>query len=451
MSKSSSFVAGSTIDQYTLLEFIGKGASAEVWSVKDAQDNMYAMKIFSPENGMSIDAINFFKKEFMRTKELNHPNVLSGIHFGEFNRRPYIIFDLCKKSLSDDYKSINYTERKVAEVMSDVSGALIYLHGEKLIHHDIKPDNILILENLRGRERFVLTDFGVSTSLKRTIQAETQTLEKAKRGLSPDYAAPEQLQGKSMFESDVFSLAVSLFELCEGETPTKSTGVGLGDALLKGGHVPDLSENYSNRLNNIIKLCLHKDPKKRPTPAQLRYSADTFLNEGYWPELPKLKPQYFKYLKFIWIPLAILLGLWGLTKIDFNRDKSKFDDLVTNLRYKEAIALAKENNEDEFYATLLPKLEEIHKIMKEGKRYGEYAIFMDHEGKWGIIKNGIEISIEAKYDEIKYNSDNLFVVKSGNKCGYLDGNGQELYGGIQFENCEIFDSREAADQKLQLN
>ena len=137
--------------------------------------------------------------------------------------------------------------QELKELIYQIVKTISYLHKSKICHRDIKPDNILVLDNLNGKERYLISDFGVSTKMKKTIMQETQMLVKEKSGLSPDYAAPEQFKGSPLKTSDIFSLGVTLYELCEGETPSRSNITCTAEALMNGGTIPDISDGFSTR------------------------------------------------------------------------------------------------------------------------------------------------------------------------------------------------------------
>jgi serine/threonine protein kinase len=449
------FKQGSVIGGYELEKFIGSGGSAEVWQVADKDGKLFAMKIFSPAKGMDEAGIGFFKKEFAKTLNLDHPNILSGIKYGEFNRRPYILFDLCTTSLMNKIRNrlVNpgsanfnrYTESEIAMILYDVVNALNYLHKNEIIHQDIKPDNILILSNLNGRDRFLISDFGVSTKIKKTIMQETQLLVSGRNGLSPDYAAPEQFKGQAVTKSDIFSLGVTLYELCEGETPSKSNYAYTAEALQNGGEIPDISEYYSKRLNLLIKSCMSLKPDDRPGSAQILTWTQFYLDNGYWPAdtgkskktiiIPiENKKRMLFYLLLTFGFLVVLLTLF----MNYSPEK-RITNMMAEYRYEEAYEVALNNSNNKKVSELLSKLEFLkNNVVSVKPVLDDYSIFKSKREKYGVIKGGIEIVIKDDYDLIyPFYLRNIITVKNEEKCGYIDIEGNVLYGEINYNTCEI--------------
>lgn len=456
------FETNSRIGDYTLVEFIGRGTSAVVWKVRDDEDNLWAMKIFSPEHGMTVAEIEDFKNEFKRTLGLEHQNILCGIKYGEFNRRPYILFDLCTKSVGTVIKqrrpktNQRFTEDEVAIILADVASALAYLHERDILHQDVKPDNILVNKTLNQRERYMLSDFGVSIQLKKTIQKRTQRLSQQRSGLSPDYAAPEQFKGQSGKKSDIFALGVTLFELCDGDTPSRSNTC-TAEALMNGGYIPDIPPMYSKRLDQMIKQCMAIDPEKRPTAKELFDLAQYYLEHGYWPSKKVLKPKTNEKVLAgvgVGVVLVLLIGLFGYNKLTGNSefDAMKFENLISNFQYEEAIKMASDQK-DYVVKEKITQLERMRDIVKNVQVVdNENAIFVDQSNGVGIIKNGIEVMVEPIYDDIlTFNSPDIITVKKDGKCGYIDINGNTIFEGVEnFNVCRNFNTVAEAKEVLNI-
>ena len=101
--------------------------------------------------------------------------------------------------------------------MQQIGSGLAYLHEQGIIHQDVKPENILF-NTFSDQVQYVLTDFGISTKIKENIARMTMPRDQP-YALTPAYASPEQFSGRQDFKSDVFSLGVLLFEMCEGRLP----------------------------------------------------------------------------------------------------------------------------------------------------------------------------------------------------------------------------------------
>ena len=455
------FENNSRIGAYTLVEFIGRGTSAVVWKVRDDEDNLWAMKIFSPEHGMTVAEIEDFKNEFKRTLGLEHQNILCGIKYGEFNRRPYILFDLCTKSVGTVIKqrrpktNQRFTEEEVALILADVSSALVYLHDRDILHQDVKPDNILVNKSLNQRDRYMLSDFGVSIQLKKTIQKRTQRLSQQRSGLSPDYAAPEQFKGQSGKKSDIFALGVTLFELCDGDTPSRSNTC-TAEALMNGGYIPDIPAMYSKRLDQMIKQCMAIDPEKRPSAKEIYERTQYFLEHGYWPNKaikPKTKNKLIAKIA-IGVIGVLLLSFLGYNLIlgSAENDKDQFEQLISQFQYEKAIEIAS-RHEEEYFKNLIPTLERNKSIINDYQIIDDqYAIFFTEDNMVGIIQKGKDIVVDPIYDDIlTFTSPDIITVKKGGNCGYINIKGDWIFEGIEnFNVCRNFSSVAEAKEVLEI-
>lgn len=283
---------GLNFDSFTLIENIGSGSTAEVWLVQNENGENKAMKIYSPSNKLSEFDKKILKKEYDFAKNLSNRNILPLESYGEFRETPYIIMPLATSSLmSELHRRMNkyenqlpyFNEDQLVTILYEVSNALIYLKTKKIIHKDLKPDNILILlEN--DEERLVLMDFNISKSLKQKILSQTRSLSENTSGLTPAYAAPEFLQGKENQKSDVFSLGITLFELATGNVPSPISTYGPGEILINGGELtPFKIDSFSSGFHSLIRLCLNIDHENRPSAKQLNEWSDYYMNNNVWP------------------------------------------------------------------------------------------------------------------------------------------------------------------------
>ena len=148
--------------------------------------------------------------------QLNHPHVVTVIDAGEDDGTPYIVLEFVEgETLKDRIRREG--RLPVSEALAyaiEIGRALSCAHSHKLVHRDIKPQNILI--DLDGRAK--LTDFGISRSL------ESQGLTATGRVLgTTDYVSPEQALGHEVTEqSDIYSLGIVLYEMLVGEAPFRA-------------------------------------------------------------------------------------------------------------------------------------------------------------------------------------------------------------------------------------
>ena len=166
-------------------------------------------------------------------------------------------------------------EATALEIVRQVAQALDYAWNHKIIHRDIKPQNIML-----SHERTVkLCDLGLSKDVTSDISL-TMT---GSVNCSPPYASPEQAQGlKDMdIRSDVYSLGVSLFQMLCGELPFKGNAPGqfLIQHVTKAPPSPrSKNPKISASVNDLILRMLEKDPKDRPMPGDIAKTITKSLN-----------------------------------------------------------------------------------------------------------------------------------------------------------------------------
>lgn len=294
------YTQGDRFDQYTLETFLGNGLSAEVWQVHDLSGEVYALKIFAPSSGLDEFGRQQFITDYEHMAELHHPNILGALRGGTFDGKPFILMPLSEsgslmkvlreRMLLARQQQVDglpfFTEEELASLILQVADALIYLRHNGIIHMDVKPDNVLIMLN-RGRQQYVLTDFGISIRVRRTILKQTRQRISADAGMTPAYAAPEVYKGEISSKSDVFSLGAMVFELACGETPSVPSGVGIGMAMLNGAATPLLEGDFSDRFRQLLADCMAFHPEDRCNAEDLRRWARHFVTKGGWPSIVK--------------------------------------------------------------------------------------------------------------------------------------------------------------------
>ncbi|MCC5915417.1 MAG: SEL1-like repeat protein, partial [Balneolaceae bacterium] len=225
------------------------------------------------------------------TRGLQHPHLLVPDHLDILpeTQSPYLKMRYCSNGSLNSWiaREKKVTEQEIATLLEQVGSGLAHLHKKKVIHQDIKPDNILIDES----GDFLLTDFGISRQMQSTLKKATAN----QSYMTVSYSPPERFIADPVDApaGDIFSLGVTLYELCTGNLPWDGAG---GMILNTGAQVPNLPEAYSGRLNKIVNACMNVDYTKRPTAGQLVSLARGYLKEGYWGEVeskekPAAKPK----------------------------------------------------------------------------------------------------------------------------------------------------------------
>jgi len=254
--------------RYRLESKLGSGGMSTVYlALDEVLDRPVAIKLLHREISEEEDQLERFRREARAAARLSHPNLVGVIDAGEDDGRPYIVFEYIegqtlKRRIQEDGGLP--VDEAVAYAI-EIGRGLTAAHARKLVHRDVKPQNVLIDPDGRAK----VTDFGIARSL------ESKGLTATGRVLgTTDYVSPEQAMGEDVDErSDVYSLGVVLYEMLTGEVPfqaetqvgvaMKHVNVPMPDVQAKRGEV-------SAAVASVVDRATTKDPRDRyATVAQM--------------------------------------------------------------------------------------------------------------------------------------------------------------------------------------
>jgi serine/threonine protein kinase len=202
---------GQQIGNYQLVKLLGQGGFARVYLGKHRHLNSYAaLKMLNATIHPGDE--RRFLAEAQTLMDLRHPNIVHLLDFAIEDGTPVLIMDYALKGSLRKY----YSERTrmplttVTDFAGQIAAALQYAHNHRVIHRDVKPENVL----LDADNRLLLSDFGLSLLTPSSQQLSTQDPAGTAR-----YMAPEQVRGKPCFASDQYALAVMVYEWLCGEPP----------------------------------------------------------------------------------------------------------------------------------------------------------------------------------------------------------------------------------------
>ncbi len=209
--------------RYRLEAKLGSGGMSTVYLARDTTlDRQVAVKVMHREMSEQPEQLERFRREARAVAKLSHPNVVAVIDAGEDGGHPYIVFEYVEgENLKQRIKRLGPLDAQEALAYAiEIARGLTVAHGRKMVHRDIKPQNVLI--DAEGRAK--VTDFGIARQL------EQQGVTDTGRVLgTTDYVSPEQAMGHGVDpRSDVYSLGVVLYEMLTGDVPfSADTQVGV--------------------------------------------------------------------------------------------------------------------------------------------------------------------------------------------------------------------------------
>jgi tRNA A-37 threonylcarbamoyl transferase component Bud32 len=247
--------------RYRLKAKLGSGGMSTVYLARDETlDRPVAVKVMHREMSEQPDQLERFRREARAVAKLSHPSVVAVIDAGEDGGHPYIVFEYVEgENLKQRIKRLGPLDPPEALAYAiEVARGLAVAHNRKLVHRDVKPQNVLI--DAEGRAK--VTDFGIARQL------EQQGVTDTGRVLgTTDYVSPEQAMGHGVDpRSDIYSLGVVLYEMLTGEVPfSADTQVGVAMKHVNE-ELPDVQRRRpetSAATALTIERATTKDPAKR--------------------------------------------------------------------------------------------------------------------------------------------------------------------------------------------
>ncbi|MEV6578541.1 ABC transporter substrate-binding protein [Streptomyces sp. NPDC051582] len=247
--------------RYQLVERIGQGGMGRVWRGLDQHlfGREIAVKeiLFPPgmDDGDRAALVRRFIGEARAAVTLSHPGIITVHDVVEHDGAPVLVMELVRgQSLAAAIRTGGRLPvRRVAEIGAAMLDALAEAHRARIVHRDIKPDNVLLT-----KDRVVLTDFGIAHLADATTKLSHSGIVIG----TPHYMAPEQLEGKRpTAANDLWALGATLYHAVEGHPPFDAEGIhALAVAVFTRPHRPAV---HAGPLAPVLDALLTKDPARR--------------------------------------------------------------------------------------------------------------------------------------------------------------------------------------------
>ena len=277
-------------DRYQIIKSIGEGGMANVYLAYDTiLDRNVAVKVLRGDLATDEKFVRRFQREALSASSLSNPNIVEVYDVGEDDGEYYIVMEYIEgKHLKNLIKKRGkLTVSEAVDIVMQITDGLSVAHDSYIIHIDIKPQNIMVLEN--GLVK--ITDFGIAMAMNSTQLTQTNSV----MG-SVHYLPPEQASGKgSTLQSDIYSIGILFYELLTGKLPFKGeNAVEIALKHLKEP-LPSISEELPNipqSVENIIIKATAKNPKNRYSDAREMYEDLKTCLDSTRSNEPKIKLKY---------------------------------------------------------------------------------------------------------------------------------------------------------------
>ncbi len=248
---------GAVLDDLVIGEWVARGSMGQVYAAT-YRGQRVAVKLLPKNDSQDEASTRLLLREMRLFHSLSHPNICQMLGGGLYQDTPYIIMEYIEGRELEQVLTARgvLTLEETRLIVRDVAAALDYLHEREIIHHDVKPRNI-ILQDLRA----VLTDFGTARHISGTQGTGALLL------ATPDYSAPEVLRegDQATPASDLYSLGVVAYRMLTGQKPFEGT---LRQKLVAIVHTPardprELNASIPEWTAKAILRALEKDPARR--------------------------------------------------------------------------------------------------------------------------------------------------------------------------------------------
>ncbi|TVR13771.1 MAG: FHA domain-containing protein [Planctomycetota bacterium] len=253
--------------KYTILEKIGEGGMGIVYkAVQKSMERTVALKVLAPKFSARPRFVEQFIREARAAGALNHPNIIQVHDVASENGIHYFSMEFISGPTSMNMLSSQgpLPSLVALEIIRQTAKALAYAHDHRIIHRDIKPDNIMVTSNLTVK----LADLGIS----KTFDEAEDGSDKRRIVGTPHYMAPEATLGQRIdHRVDIYSLGATAYHLLSARTPFHG---GSASEILKA-HVKedprplgDIVPNLDPAVAEYITRLMAKDPEQRPNSAE---------------------------------------------------------------------------------------------------------------------------------------------------------------------------------------
>ena len=275
-------LVGKNIDQFRLDEFIGQGAMGIVFKAFDnILHRTVALKLISKQAEFSTPAMIEARKRLIQEAQaagrLSHPNIVTIHSYGETEEYQYICMEyITGRTLAEVlYEQKVLAVEDAVDIFEQILMALDAANKEQIVHRDIKPTNIMIMDDKRAK----VMDFGIAKIPSLSITTTGTVLG------TPYYMSPEQISGQKVdIRSDIFSVGAVLYQVLTGERPFEGEStVTLAYKIVQVEPIPPkiLNVHIPQNIEGICKKALTKDPGLRyQTPAEMLQDLRIAMHKG---------------------------------------------------------------------------------------------------------------------------------------------------------------------------
>lgn len=312
---------GFYLNQYKILDRLGRGRMAGVYKAVHALGQVVAIKVLPPSKAKDRQMLARFQRESRLSMRLKHPNVVRSFQVAWANGLHYIVMEYLEGETLDEALQ-RRKKLPPAEAVRLVYQALLglqHIHEQRLIHRDLKPSNLMLVPaRVPGQPDTTLAatvkilDIGLGRTFFEDVNPASSSLEDPNltgEGVllgTPDYLAPEQARNARAVDirADIYSLGCVLYHTLSGQPPFPDTNI-IQQMIRHATETPrplkEFNPEVPDGLQQILNWMMAKDPAQRyPTPERAAQALQVFLAAGTAPAVSaEVEPQMASFLSWL--------------------------------------------------------------------------------------------------------------------------------------------------------
>ncbi len=306
---------GFFIEEYKILDRLGKGRMAGVYKARHPLGQTVAIKVLPPSRARDLEMLGRFLREGRLATRLKHPNIVRTFLLGKTGEIHYLVMEYLEGETLEELVNrrgpLSATEG--VRLIYQAFQGLQHIHSQGLVHRDLKPSNIMLVNSTpesTAQATLKILDIGLGRSLfEERKKDDGSNLELTTQGAllgTPDYMAPEQARDprSADIRADIYSLGCVLYFMLTGKPPFPDTNV-ISQMIRHATEPPPLLKAHNatvpDGLQQIVTWMLAKDPAQRyPTPERAAQALQVFLAGATGPLVqPESDPNMLSYLSLI--------------------------------------------------------------------------------------------------------------------------------------------------------
>ncbi|HTU91874.1 MAG TPA: serine/threonine-protein kinase [Gemmataceae bacterium] len=302
---------GFFLNEYKILERLGKGRMAGVYKAQHQLDQIVAIKVLPPSKAKEATLLGRFHREARLSLLLKHPNIVRAFQTGTAEGLHYIVMEYLEGETLEDVlaRRGKLPPGEAVRLIHQALQGLQHIHSQGLVHRDLKPSNMMLVGSNPDstlRATLKLLDIGLGRTLFDETAGEADLTSEGVLLGTPDYMSPEQARDPRTIDvrADIYSLGCVLYHLLTGQPPFPDTNI-ISQMIRHSTETPKLLKSFTpaapDGLQQIVNWMMAKEATQRyPTPERAAQALQVFLAAGNEQlAVPEADPRMRTYLTWL--------------------------------------------------------------------------------------------------------------------------------------------------------